>query len=502
MNRTTQTRTLPAALVALTVVGTMALAHVSATSPLPQNGPPLRDGEGAVFAMTNATAGNEIVVYRRAADGTLARLNRNVPTRGLGIGVDTDTQGPLRLSPDNRYLYAVNPGSDNVTVFEVTGPAGQTAVEPCPAGRPQSPRPSPNFVPTADCLGWVPSDHPQAPGNSAGRMGGPTGSPAPAGGCPAGQPASARPGASFVPTDDCQGWVPSDHPLARGGTRSGGSDETSGTGLKFLQLIEAGDQPLSLTIHGDLLYVLNGSVAGNGIRGFRRAVDGTLTPLPNSFRELSSPIAVPGEVRFSPDGQVILVTQKTTNVLLTPENAIDGFTIGADGYASAMPIRNASFGLRPFALAFRGDNRLVVVEAFNAAPNRSAASSYMLSPDATISVISGSVPSGQTDICWVVITNDGRFAFTANFGSGTISSFGLSPAGTLSLINGAAASLGAMSQPVDLSLSADGRYLYQLLRGTGAVAAFRIEPNGTLTSLGVTAGGLPVADGASGLASY
>jgi 6-phosphogluconolactonase (cycloisomerase 2 family) len=296
--------------------------------------------------------------------------------------------------------------------------------------------------------------------------------------------------------------VPSDHPLARGGTRSGGSDETSGTGLKFLQLIEAGDQPLSLTIHGDLLYVLNGSVAGNGIRGFRRAVDGTLTPLPNSFRELSSPIAVPGEVRFSPDGQVILVTQKTTNVLLTPENAIDGFTIGADGYASAMPIRNASFGLRPFALAFRGDNRLVVVEAFNAAPNRSAASSYMLSPDATISVISGSVPSGQTDICWVVITNDGRFAFTANFGSGTISSFGLSPAGTLSLINGAAASLGAMSQPVDLSLSADGRYLYQLLRGTGAVAAFRIEPNGTLTSLGVTAGGLPVADGASGLASY
>ncbi|MBA3641794.1 MAG: hypothetical protein H0W53_21515, partial [Acidobacteria bacterium] len=118
MNRTTQIRTLPAALVALAAVGTMALAHVSATSPLPQNGPPLRDGEGAVFAMTNATAGNEIVVYRRAADGTLARLNRSVPTRGLGIGVDTDTQGPLRLSPDNRYLYAVNPGSDNITVFE------------------------------------------------------------------------------------------------------------------------------------------------------------------------------------------------------------------------------------------------------------------------------------------------------------------------------------------------------------------------------------------------
>jgi len=75
---------------------------------------------GAVFAMTNETAGNRIVVYGRASDGTLTRL-RSVRTRGLGQGVDTDTQGPLRLSADNRFLYAVNPGSDNISVFEVDG---------------------------------------------------------------------------------------------------------------------------------------------------------------------------------------------------------------------------------------------------------------------------------------------------------------------------------------------------------------------------------------------
>jgi len=349
---------------------------------------------GAVFAMTNATAGNEIVVYERFSNGTINRI-RSVSTRGLGIGVDTDTQGPLRLSRNNRYLYAVNPGSDDVTVFEVDG-----------------------------------------------------------------------------------------------------------TRLRFIQKIYAGDQPLSLTLSGNLLYVLNGSVAGNGIRGFRVANNGTLTPLADSFRMLSSPIAVPGIAEFSPDGRVILVTHKTTNVLLSPQNAIDAFTIGADGHASAMPLRNASFGLRPFALAFRNDSRLVVVEAFNAAPNMSAASSYQLNPDGTLSVISGSVPSQQTDICWVVITNDGRYAFTANFGSGTISSFGFNNSGALTLINGTAASLGDMSQPVDLSLSRNGRFLYQLLRGTGAVAAFRIENNGSLTSLGTVTGGLPVADGASGLASY
>ncbi len=350
--------------------------------------------EGAVFAMTNATADNEIVVYERFRNGTISRV-RSVSTRGLGQGVDTDTQGPLRLSADNRFLYAVNPGSDNISVFEVNG-----------------------------------------------------------------------------------------------------------TRLRFLQIVAAGDQPLSLTICGNLLYSLDGSVAGNGIRGFRRAANGTLTEIPDSFRMLSSPVAVPGDIEFSPDGRTILVTQKTTNVVLTPQNAIDAFTIGADGYASAMPIRNASFGLRPFSLAFRSDGKLVAVESFNAAPNLSAASSYQLNPGGTISVISGSVPNLQTDVCWVLVTNDGRYVYTANFGSGTISSYSLSPSGSLTLLNGAAAFSGAMSQPVDIDLSADGHFLYQLLRGTGAVAAFRVEANGSLTSLGLVTGGLPVNDGASGLAAY
>lgn len=349
---------------------------------------------GAVFAMTNETDGNRIVTYGRADDGTLTRLHSE-RTRGLGIGVDTDTQGPLRLSPDNRHLYAVNPGSDNISVFEVDG-----------------------------------------------------------------------------------------------------------TQLKFLQLVKAGDQPLSLTISGNLLYSLDGSVAGNGIRGFRIAADGTLTELPNSFRALSSPIAVPGEVRFSPDGRVILVTQKTTNVLLAPQDAIDAFTIGADGYASALPIRNASFGLRPFSLAFRNDGKLIVVESFNAAPSVSAASTYQLNPNGTITPISGSVPNGQTDVCWVVITNDQQYAFASNFGSGTISSYRIDASGALTLINGSAASFGATTQPVDADLSENGQYLYQLLRGAGAVVALRVGAGGTLTLLETETGDLPVNDGASGLAAY
>jgi len=286
-----------------------------------------------------------------------------------------------------------------------------------------------------------------------------------------------------------------------------GSDDVTvfsvnGTQLTFLQKVYAGDVPNSLTIHGNLLYVLDGSVAGNGIRGFRRAADGTLTPLPFSFRLLSSPIAVPGQVEFSPDGRFLLVTQKTTNVLLTPPDAIDVFRVLPGGLTLPMPRRMASNGLRPFSLAFRNDSQLFVVESFNAAPEASAASSYRLTDNGTLEVISGSIPNQQTDTCWVVITKDGRYAFTANFGNGTISSYRFAPNGQVVLVEGNAAFLGMDSQPVDLALSTDSRYLYLLLRGTGGVASFRIQDDGSLSALGVVTGGLPVADGASGLAVF
>ncbi|MBA2389231.1 MAG: beta-propeller fold lactonase family protein [Geodermatophilaceae bacterium] len=344
--------------------------------------------------MTNRSRNNEIITYRRAADGALTRVG-SVSTRGAGIGVDLDTQGALLLSSDHRFLYAANAGSDDVTVFAVNG-----------------------------------------------------------------------------------------------------------TQLTFLQKVYAGDQPNSLTINGNLLYVLDGSVAGNGILGFTRAADGTLTPLPNSFRELSSPIAVPGQVEFSPDGRLLVVTQKTTNTLLSPANAIDVFQVDSDGLASALPRRNASFGLRPFSMAFRNNSQLLVVEAFNAAEGASAVTSYRVSANGAFAVISGSIPNQQTDACWVVITGDGRYAYTANFGSGTISTYRFTVAGRVRLLDGNAAFLGADSQPVDLALSADSRFLYLLLRGTGGVSSFKIRDDGSLSPLGVVTGGLPVADGASGLAVY
>lgn len=350
---------------------------------------------GAAFAMTNRSTRNEIITYRRAASGELTRVGR-VPTRGLGIGTDLDTQGGLRLARHHRFLYAANAGSDNVSVFSVRG-----------------------------------------------------------------------------------------------------------TKLRFLQKVYAGDEPTSLTVHRNLLYVLDSSVAGNGIRGFRVRHNGTLRPLARSARLLSSPIAVPGQVEFSPDGTLLLVTQKTTNTLLTPQNAIDVFRVHSDGLTSALPSREASHGVRPFSLAFRSDSQLLVTESFDAAPGAAAVSSYRVSSAGALNVISGSVANHQTDTCWVVITRDDRYAYVANFGSGTISSYKFTPAGAVRLLDGKAAFLGITSQPVDLDLAAKSRYVYLLLRGAGGVAAFKVQDDGSLTRRGpIVTGGLPVADGASGLAVY
>jgi hypothetical protein len=51
-------------------------------------------------------------------------------------------------------------------IYVSTGQLG--AQTTCPPGQPPSPNPSPGlFVPTADCKGWIPFNHPDAPGQPA-----------------------------------------------------------------------------------------------------------------------------------------------------------------------------------------------------------------------------------------------------------------------------------------------------------------------------------------------
>ncbi|MFK0286710.1 lactonase family protein [Streptomyces sp. NPDC090499] len=81
---------------------------------------------GAVFVQTDGVNGNAVVAYSRAADGTL-RQSGVYRTGGLGGVLDGSvvdhlaSQGSLTYDRAHGLLYAVNAGSDTVTVFAVHG---------------------------------------------------------------------------------------------------------------------------------------------------------------------------------------------------------------------------------------------------------------------------------------------------------------------------------------------------------------------------------------------
>jgi 6-phosphogluconolactonase (cycloisomerase 2 family) len=93
---------------------------------------PISAAEGAVYTMTNAAAGNSVVMYSRSADGTIS-APAFVPTGGAGTGGGLGSQGALALSDDGRWLLAVNTGSNDVTVFAV-GNSGLTITDREPSG--------------------------------------------------------------------------------------------------------------------------------------------------------------------------------------------------------------------------------------------------------------------------------------------------------------------------------------------------------------------------------
>ncbi len=74
---------------------------------------------GSVYIMSNSASGNQVIVYDRAADGTLT-WQANYATNGLGItGLTGSNQGGLVLSEDGRWLIVVNAGSNDVSVLSV-----------------------------------------------------------------------------------------------------------------------------------------------------------------------------------------------------------------------------------------------------------------------------------------------------------------------------------------------------------------------------------------------
>lgn len=261
-------------------------------------------------------------------------------------------------------------------------------------------------------------------------------------------------------------------------------------GLRLIDVeTSGGDQPISLTVHRGLLYVLNAGGAGN-VSGLQVSRRGELAPLAGSTRPLSGPGVGPAQVSFDPEGETLVVTEKATNLIVT-------YQVDDDTGLATGPVTHPSAGATPFGFGFDRRDHLIVSEAFGGAPDASAVSSYEID-DGAIEPITASAQTTETAACWIVVTRNGRYTYTTNTGSASITGYRIGRDGELAVLDADGRTGLTGPGPIDMALSRGSRFLYSLNAGDGSISGFRVGADGSLRPAG-GAGGLPV--GATGLAS-
>ena len=211
------------------------------------------------------------------------------------------------------------------------------------------------------------------------------------------------------------------------------------------------------------------SLAGFRLSGWK------VQPLAGSRRELAAGTD-PAQVGFSPDGARLVVTQRGTNAIAVYP-VLEAGPLGK-------PLVQPSSGPTPYGFAFTKGGGLVVTEAFGAQVGKAAASSYRIS-DAGVAPVSRSVGNGRSEICWAVVTSDGRYAFTTNFGDGAVSRYSIDDDGSIALEE-AAAGLAVDGQTGlrDEDLSGDGRFLYAIDADSRRVFGWAVGTGGSLSPVG------------------
>jgi 6-phosphogluconolactonase len=270
-----------------------------------------------------------------------------------------------------------------------------------------------------------------------------------------------------------------------------GSNEISvlgirGEGLVLTDKVSSnGEYPVSLSVHGSLVYVLN-SHGNPNINGFNLDDSGRLTPIPDSTRSAGSPTADPAQVAFAPDGNTLIVTERLANL-------IDVFQMtkrGTPGTHAQLVSNNHT----PFGVSFGRGRIIAITETNERVPripviNGASVSTYRIGATGELTAVSVAVPDHQSAACWIRFTPNRQFAYVSNTGSGTLSSYAVSPRGDLVLAEEIAADTGGpQSVPIDLAITPDGEFLYVLSSLLGTIQGYRIERDGTLTHVSSTDG--------------
>lgn len=299
------------------------------------------------------------------------------------------------------------------------------------------------------------------------------------------------------------------------GSNSVSSFRVTPGGLKLVSVHNSGGKfPNSLTVHGNLLYVLDSgifptpgpAVPGN-IAGLRFNAGGHLTAVSGSIQPLTP--AVPGlarQVGFNNNGKLLVVSLLGDPTLATPvaTDSIDTFQVSASGAASTATAHDATTPF-PFGFAFDPNDHLIMSQVTSlTVPGSGDTASYGVAASGALSPIA-TVATKGTAPCWVTVTSNGKFAYVVNTGGGAptgafTSQYKLSASGGLTLLGNTSVRPNEFAL-TDETLSSDSRYLYVLSTGatpaTHHIDEYRVGANGILTFIGQTpAFAVP---GASGL---
>jgi 6-phosphogluconolactonase (cycloisomerase 2 family) len=265
-----------------------------------------------------------------------------------------------------------------------------------------------------------------------------------------------------------------------------GSDQISVLRIKpdgSLQIADVvasnGGNPVSIAVHGPLVYIANADPNEPNYTGFTLNAGGHLRPIAGSTVALPAG-SQPGDVLFSPDGTRLVGTRVGTS-------QIDSFTVGSDGLLTAAPgspFEHQAGVFGQFGSEFNPTNpaQLFVSNAHNAAngPAPGSVSAYTDAADGTLTPI-GVSPFANDGIasCWVEISHDGRYLFTVNTASSTVASYSIAAGGNLTTIGNTPIKNGKGAE--DARLSPDGSTLF-VVNGGNTINAFSVN-GGTLTEL-------------------
>ena len=318
--------------------------------------------------MTNDAAGNRILAFPRAADGTLSAEGTFTSTGGTGTGAGLGNQGGLVFNQALQRFFAVNAGNDTISMLQL----------------------------------------------------------------------------------ELDGHLTLLSNVASGGVR-----------------------PLSITVSGDTVYVVNAgntmsSVAAN-ISGFKIMGD-MLMPIANSSKPLSAANPNPAQIQFSPDGKTLVVSEKGTNVL-------SAYTV-ANGVATG-PVVKTSAGTTPFGFDFDAAGHLVVSEAAGGMANMSTTSSYSIGANAMLTTISGAIPTTRSAACWATVA--GNFAYVSNAGTNDITGFKIATDGSLTLLDPSGVSGQVASGATDDDATDGNDFLYVVTNAAHVISIFQINADGSLT---------------------